>query len=110
MTGDDAVVGIDRGGQTDRNVARLGLGDLQGGLQFAKLHHLGQRSARGHVRAYRHGDRQRIKLTGKPGTHLECIRLSLIERQQCLRLVDLGLGAGKLHLDVLLVHIELFQA
>ena len=35
----------------------------------------------GHVRAHRHGNRQRIKLAGKPGPHLQRVRLLLIERQ-----------------------------
>jgi hypothetical protein len=34
VTGNDAVVGVDGGGLADLDVARLGLGDLESGLEL----------------------------------------------------------------------------
>ena len=56
------------------------------------------------------GSGQRREHTRDAGPHLKGIRLLLIEIEQRLGLVDLGLRGGKLDLDRLLVHIELLLA
>ena len=52
MARNDAVMGVDRGGLADLDVVRLGLGDLQSGLQLVELDHFGHRCSGGDMRAH----------------------------------------------------------
>ena len=109
VAGNNAVVRVDRGRLADLDVARLRLGDLQRGLQLVELDHLGHRRSRRHVLAHLHRRGQRRQRAGDAGPHLKRLRLLLVEIEQRLGLVDLGLLRGKLHLDRLLVHVELLH-
>src|ERR1700723_3569598 len=110
MALDDAVMGVDFGGLAELNVVRLGLGDLQGGFELRGVDDLGNRRSGGDMLTDLHGNGQGTEDAGDAGTDLQFLLLFLIEIQLRPGGVDLGLGRGQLHLNGLLIDVELFGA
>ena len=70
MAGNDAVVRVDGGRLADLDVARLGFGNLQSGLELVELNHFGHRGSRGHVLAHLQRRGQRRQRAGDSGPDL----------------------------------------
>ena len=79
-------------------------------FKLAALDHFCDAGSRRYVLAHLHGSGQGSKRTGNAGSDLQFLRLFLVEIEQCLRLVDLGLLRSELDLDRLLIHVELLLA
>ena len=107
MTGNDAVVGVNGGGQADLDVFCLRLGDLQGGLQLVKLDDLGHGGAGDHVLAYLQRDGKLRQHAGDAGPHMQRRFLLLIQIELGLGLLHLGTSRGKLDFYRLLIHVKL---
>jgi hypothetical protein len=75
VSGNDAVVRVDRGGLADLDVARLGLGDLQSGLELVELNDFGHRGSRGDVLAHLQRRGKRRERAGDAGPYLKRCRL-----------------------------------
>src|SRR5580698_107802 len=99
-------MGIDRGRLAELDVARLGFGDLQSGFQLVALNDFGNGGSHGNVLADLDRRGKGRESAGDAGMNLESGRLLVVEIEEGLGLINLGLVRRQLNLDGLLIDIE----
>ena len=102
LAGDDAVAGVDRGQLADGQVAGLGLGDAQLGLEAGRVGDAGHVGALGDLLA--DFDRHLLEHAGHAGAHAQLVDLLAAQVVEGAQLVDAGLLGQHLGAHALLGH------